>query len=54
MVLDFAALCPRGERLLHGHRADLELLRRALDKADSPYADVVARCRAQLPEARPP
>jgi nitrate reductase delta subunit len=49
MVLDFAALCPRGERLLHGHRADLELLRRALVAADSPYADVVAAVSAQLP-----
>ena len=28
MVLDFADLCPDGERLLHAHRADLELLRR--------------------------
>jgi nitrate reductase delta subunit len=49
MVLDFAALCPRGERLLHGHRADLELLRRALAKAESPYADVLAAVAAQLP-----
>lgn len=49
MVLDFAALCPRGERLLHAHRADLELLRRALDKADSPYADVITAVNAQLP-----
>ena len=32
MVLDFADLCPRGERLLHAHRADLELLRRARTK----------------------
>jgi nitrate reductase molybdenum cofactor assembly chaperone NarJ/NarW len=49
MVLDFAALCPRGERLLHAHRADLELLRKALERADSPYADVVAAVSAQLP-----
>ena len=49
MVLDFAALCPRGERLLHGHRSDLELLRRALVKAESPYADVLAAVAAQLP-----
>ena len=39
MVLDFAALRPRGERLLHAHRADLELLRRALAKAGTPYAE---------------
>jgi nitrate reductase delta subunit len=49
MVLDFAALCPRGQRLLSGHRADLELLRRNLAKADSPYADVVAAVIADLP-----
>jgi nitrate reductase molybdenum cofactor assembly chaperone NarJ/NarW len=49
MVLEFAALCPRGEKLLHGHRADLELLHRALTKAESPYADVVAAVSAQLP-----
>ncbi|TAM87093.1 MAG: nitrate reductase molybdenum cofactor assembly chaperone [Jatrophihabitans sp.] len=49
MVLDFAALCPRGEKLLFGHRADLELLRRALAKAESPYADLVAAVAAQLP-----
>lgn len=49
MVLDFAALCARGERLLHGHRADLELLHRALTRADSPYAEVVAAVSAQLP-----
>ena len=49
MVLDFAALHPRGEKLLHGHRADLELLRRALVKAESPYADLIAAVSAQLP-----
>ena len=49
MVLDFAALTPRGEKLLHGHRADLELLRRALVKAESPYADVLTAVAAQLP-----
>ena len=50
MVLDFADLCPRGERLLHAHRADLELLRRALAKAETPYASVVAAVCAQLTE----
>jgi nitrate reductase delta subunit len=49
MVLDFASLSPRGEKLLHGHRTDLELLRRALVKAESPYADVVSAIGAQLP-----
>lgn len=50
MVLEFAALADRGSKLIHGHRADLELLRRALAKADSPYADVVAAVCAQLPK----
>jgi nitrate reductase molybdenum cofactor assembly chaperone NarJ/NarW len=49
MVLDFAALCPRGQRLLSGHRADLELLRRNLVKASSPYADLAAALIADLP-----
>ena len=49
MVLDFAALSPRGEKLLRAHRADLELLHRALDQAASPYADVVVAVRDQLP-----
>ncbi len=49
MVLDFAALTGRGQRLLRAHRADLELLRRALAKAESPYQDVVAAVCAQLP-----
>ena len=49
MVLEFAALAPRGQRLLHSHRADLELLRRALDKADSPYSDVLTAITAQFP-----
>ena len=49
MVLDFAALSPRGEKLLHAHRADLELLHRALNQAGSPYAYVVAAVRDQLP-----
>ena len=49
MVLDFAALTDRGQRLLRSHRGDLELLRRALAKAGSPYEDVVAAVCAQLP-----
>lgn len=49
MVLDFAALSPRGHKLLHAHRADLALLHRALTKAQTPYADVVAAVMAQLP-----
>ncbi|HET6876655.1 MAG TPA: nitrate reductase molybdenum cofactor assembly chaperone [Jatrophihabitans sp.] len=50
MVLDFAAFSERGQRLLHGHRTDLELLRRALVKAESPYSDVLAALCAQLPK----
>ena len=49
LVLDFAALHPRGEKLLRSHRADLELLQRALRDARSPYADVIAAVSAQLP-----
>jgi nitrate reductase delta subunit len=49
MVLDFAALTPRGEKLLRAHRADLELLRRALDQAATPYVDVVTAVCALLP-----
>ena len=49
LVLDFAALHPRGEKLLRSHRADLELLQRALRDAGSPYADVIAAVSTQLP-----
>ena len=49
MVLDFAALADRGQRLLRSRRGDLELLRRALARAQSPYEDVVAAVCAQLP-----
>jgi nitrate reductase molybdenum cofactor assembly chaperone NarJ/NarW len=50
MVLDFAALAPRGERLLRAHRADLELLLRGLEQAGSPYADIVAAVTARMPK----
>jgi nitrate reductase molybdenum cofactor assembly chaperone NarJ/NarW len=49
MVLDFAALTPRGAALLRRHRADLELLRHALHEAGTPYADVAEAICAQLP-----
>ncbi len=49
LVLDFAALSPRGEELLRSHRGDLELLRRALADTASPYAAVVGAVAAQLP-----
>jgi nitrate reductase delta subunit len=54
MVLDFAAAHPRGERLLRTHRADLELLLRALRDAGSPYADAVGAVCAVLPALRRP
>lgn len=50
MMLDFAALCPRGQRLLIGHRPDLELLHRGLINVGSPYADVIAAVTAGLPK----
>ena len=52
MVLDFASLSPRGESMLRAHRADLELLRRALHEAETPYADVVGAVCTQLPRLR--
>ena len=54
MVLDFAAAHPRGEKLLRAHRADLELLLRALRDVDSPYADAVEGVCAVLPALRRP
>jgi nitrate reductase molybdenum cofactor assembly chaperone NarJ/NarW len=53
LVLDFAALTPRGEALLHAHRADLELLRRALHQAGTPYAHVTDAVCARLPRPGP-
>jgi nitrate reductase delta subunit len=52
MVLEFADLDPRGEKLLRAHRADLELLLRALRDAGSPYASVVEAVCACLPRMR--
>lgn len=49
IILEFAALSPRGETLLARHRADLELLRRGLERAESPYVAVVDGVCAQLP-----
>jgi nitrate reductase delta subunit len=49
VVLDFAAVAPGGEDLLRRHRADLELLRRALHETGTPYARVVDAVCAQLP-----
>jgi nitrate reductase delta subunit len=52
LVLEFAALAPAGVALLGSCRADLELLRRALQEADSPYVDVVEAVCAELPKLR--
>jgi nitrate reductase delta subunit len=52
LVLDFAALVPSSEKLLRAHHSDLELLRRALQQAASPYADVIEAISAQLPALR--
>lgn len=49
LVLDFAALSPRGEALLVSHRGDLELLRRALERQQSPYVSLVQAVQTQLP-----
>jgi nitrate reductase delta subunit len=49
VVLDFAAVEPAGEDLLRRHRADLELLRRALHETGTPYAGVVDAVCALLP-----
>jgi len=54
LVLEFAALHPRGEKLLRAHRADLELLLRGLRDVPSPYAGVVDAVCAQLPALRRP
>lgn len=49
LVLEFAALTSAGTKLLHGHRADMELLRRALHEAETPYADIIDSICVQLP-----
>jgi nitrate reductase delta subunit len=51
VVLEFTALgdAARGERLLHEHRAGLELIRLALEEARSPYLDVLLAVCATLP-----
>jgi len=54
LVLDFAALDASGAKLLRAHRADLELLLKALRQAESAYADVVEAVCAQLPGLRRP
>ena len=52
LVLEFASLSARGEDLLRSRRADLELLRKALHQAETPYASIVDAVCAQLPRLR--
>ncbi len=54
LVLDFAALHPRGESLLRAHRTDLELLLRGLRQVGSPYASVIEAVCVLLPALRKP
>ena len=51
LMLEFAALAPDGlgETLLREHRPSLELLRRGLDEAESPYAHLLDALTAGLP-----
>jgi nitrate reductase delta subunit len=55
LMLEFAALAPAdaGETLLREHRPALELLRRSLRDADSPYADLLDALCAGLPRLSP-
>lgn len=50
LMLEFAALATRGEKLLRRHRADLELVQRALTDTGTPYAHLIAAVCAQLPK----
>jgi nitrate reductase delta subunit len=52
LVLEFASMAPRGVLLLRSERADLELLRKALYEAGTPYAAVIDGVCAQLPKPR--
>lgn len=52
LVLEFAAFTSAGTKLLQGHRADLELLRRALHEVKTPYADIVEAVCAELPSLK--
>ncbi|MGV8978499.1 MAG: nitrate reductase molybdenum cofactor assembly chaperone [Cellulomonas sp.] len=49
MVLEFASMSPRGEQLLRSRRADVEILRKALHQAETPYVDVLEGVCAHLP-----
>ena len=51
LMLEFAALAPNGlgETLLREHRPSLELLRRGLTEAESPYAHLLDALTSSLP-----
>jgi nitrate reductase delta subunit len=51
LMLEFAALAPDGlgETLLREHRPSLELLRRGLNEAESPYANLLEALISTLP-----
>ena len=54
VLCEFTAAAPEpGRALFRRHRAGLELLRTALDEAQSPWRHVVDAIRAVLPEAAP-
>ncbi len=54
VLCEFTAAAPAAGRALFGrHRAGLELLRTALDEAQSPWLEVIDAIRAVLPEAAP-
>jgi nitrate reductase delta subunit len=55
LMLEFAALAPDGlgETLLREHRPSLELLRRDLDDAGSPYAALLEALTSTLPRLSP-
>jgi nitrate reductase delta subunit len=51
LMLEFAALAPDrlGETLLREHRPSLELLRRGLNEAESPYAHLLDALTSAMP-----
>jgi nitrate reductase delta subunit len=55
LMLEFASLAPDGlgETLLREHRPALELLRRGLDEASSPYARLLEALTSGLPRLSP-
>lgn len=52
LVLEFAALHPEGMALLRRRRTDLDLLRRSLEAAGTPYTRIVEGVCALLPGLR--